>query len=213
MEHQDRGGPWYSLPDQGSEGSVLLPLAAALQARIRPTGSAEQVLRAWSRGEDVGPSVRYEEPADRPPVRVRAAAVLIRDGRMLAIRYPPEGGRRYFIPGGGVEAGETPETAVLRELREETGLSGTVLRELAKVYNRGREEHYYLVAADGEPETGLDLAAGETLEWLPVASLPQTPVWPVRLAWRIAHWHTNGWPDHPALLSDSLDAQGEPCTW
>lgn len=214
VEHHDGGGPWYALPERPGQGSTALELADALQARIRPTGTAERVLRAWSLGEAIGPWAVYEEPSDTAPVRVRAAAVLIREARMLAIRYPPEDGLRYFIPGGGVEPGETPECAALRELHEETGLSGAVVRELAQIYNRGREEHYFLVRIEGGAAARpLDLAAGETLEWIPVAALPEVPIWPIRLAWRIEHWHRHGWPARPALLADSLDAQGGRCTW
>lgn len=50
-------------------------------------------------------------------------AVVIRDGKVLLIRRgkPPLRGR-WMIPGGTVELGESLEQAVVREVREETGL-------------------------------------------------------------------------------------------
>jgi 8-oxo-dGTP diphosphatase len=59
-----------------------------------------------------------------------AAYALCRDddGRILLCRLAAgetEHGR-WTLPGGGVEFGEDPADAVLRELAEETGLSGTV---------------------------------------------------------------------------------------
>lgn len=63
-----------------------------------------------------------------PWTRVGAYAIVI-DGssRILLCRiapgYPIEG--RWTLPGGGVNHGEHPNAAVLRELREETGLEGT----------------------------------------------------------------------------------------
>jgi 8-oxo-dGTP diphosphatase len=63
-----------------------------------------------------------------PWIRVGAYAI-VTDGsrRILLCRiapgYPAEG--RWTLPGGGVDHGEHPDAAVLRELREETGLEGT----------------------------------------------------------------------------------------
>jgi len=56
------------------------------------------------------------------------AAVLVRSGRLLICRRPPgdhlEG--LWELPGGKVEVGETPETCLERELREELGIESVV---------------------------------------------------------------------------------------
>jgi 8-oxo-dGTP diphosphatase len=57
----------------------------------------------------------------RPYLAVSAA--IFRNGRVLIVRRgrPPAHGL-YTLPGGGVELGETLEEAIIREVREETGL-------------------------------------------------------------------------------------------
>jgi len=56
-------------------------------------------------------------------------------GKLLLIRrkFPPYQGQ-FALPGGFVEVGETVENAVLRELREETGIEGHIER-LVGVYS------------------------------------------------------------------------------
>ncbi|MFL5937990.1 MAG: NUDIX hydrolase [Gaiellaceae bacterium] len=59
--------------------------------------------------------------------RLAAYAFCVRDdGAVLLARMAPGSpdAGSWTLPGGGVEFGEHPDDAVLRELREETGLSG-----------------------------------------------------------------------------------------
>jgi 8-oxo-dGTP diphosphatase len=63
--------------------------------------------------------------------RIVVCAALIDGGRLLAARRnsPAELAGRWELPGGKVEDGETPEAALVRELREELGVeSETVAR-------------------------------------------------------------------------------------
>jgi 8-oxo-dGTP diphosphatase len=55
--------------------------------------------------------------------RAVVGAAIVRDGRVLAARRtaPPEAAGRWEFPGGKVEPGESPETALVREIREELG--------------------------------------------------------------------------------------------
>ena len=69
------------------------------------------------------------EPA--PPLRTRAASRLIvldPEVRLLLFRFAftrgaLAGRTNWALPGGGIEPGETPEQAAIRELREETGIA------------------------------------------------------------------------------------------
>ncbi|MFJ8503079.1 (deoxy)nucleoside triphosphate pyrophosphohydrolase [Streptomyces avermitilis] len=57
--------------------------------------------------------------------RIVVGAALLSGGRLLAARRsaPPELAGRWELPGGKVEPDETPEHALVRELREELGVT------------------------------------------------------------------------------------------
>jgi 8-oxo-dGTP diphosphatase len=66
-------------------------------------------------------------PAKRSPLRqllVVAAALVDRDGRVLLQERPAGKSMAglWEFPGGKIEAGETPEAALIRELGEELGI-------------------------------------------------------------------------------------------
>lgn len=62
--------------------------------------------------------------------RVRVAALVLVDGRVLLVRHHKEGETYHLLPGGGVESGETLEEALVRETREESGLTIRLVRPL-----------------------------------------------------------------------------------
>lgn len=98
-----------------------------------------------------------------------AAAALISDecGRVLLIREG-YGAERYGLPGGVIEAGETPRDATAREVREELGLT-VEPHELVAVYHlrtdRGEGLRFFFRCRviDGEPALH---AAGEIAAFL-----------------------------------------------
>lgn len=71
-------------------------------------------------------------------------------------------GNKWSTPGGGIEPGETPLEAMVRELKEETGLliSPQELKYLRTVYVRYPEHDYILhkfyLKFDKEPKITLD---------------------------------------------------------
>ncbi|MCL2394973.1 MAG: NUDIX domain-containing protein [Acidimicrobiaceae bacterium] len=116
--------------------------------------------------------------AGRPELCVGAVATDA--DRLLMIRrgHAPSLGS-WTLPGGHVEAGETMAEAVVRELREETGLEG-VCRELVGWVERFDEDHHFVVfdfkvtvADPGAPVGGDDAADAA---WVPLAEVTELPL-------------------------------------
>ena len=111
------------------------------------------------------------------PTRSRPAltvdAVWIRGGRVLLVqrRWPPYRGR-WALPGGFVEAGESVQAAVARELREETGLSARAVALVGVYSEPGRDPRRSTVSVafemrgrGGRPMAGDDAAEAQ---WVPL---------------------------------------------
>jgi len=111
--------------------------------------------------------------ADTTPRLRVVAAVVWRDGRMLFTRRPPGGplGLQWEMPGGKIEAGETPETALVRELAEELGVRATAHETLAVErhdYPHGTrvDVHFIRATFEGEPRPASG-AVHELRWWAP----------------------------------------------
>lgn len=60
-----------------------------------------------------------------------SAAIIVQDGRVLMVRRAvKEGELMWQFPAGGIEPGETPPEAAVRETLEETGLTVEALKVL-----------------------------------------------------------------------------------
>ena len=57
-----------------------------------------------------------------PNIRIRAAGILVKDGKILLVRHEKNNRSYWLIPGGGVDFGESVEEALIREYQEEVGL-------------------------------------------------------------------------------------------
>ena len=143
------------------------------------------------------------EPGRRPRRQRTAARVVVTDGKsvlMLADTDPGIAGSRWWsTPGGGIDPGESPLQAAVRELAEETGrhvfedeLIGPVaVRDVVHGYSDqilGQREWFFVLFT--EPFeldiTGHTESEKLTLDghaWLPLAELDvqRDPGWPGNL--------------------------------
>ncbi|MES3005412.1 MAG: NUDIX domain-containing protein [Patescibacteria group bacterium] len=73
--------------------------------------------------------------------RTRATAVVLRENKLLMIHRFKNGEEYFVLPGGTTEDNETVEEAALRELKEETSLHGTVVKNIARFSDDFQTEH------------------------------------------------------------------------
>ena len=120
-------------------------------------------------------------PVTGPRIPCVGAIVTDEAGRLLLIKrgHDPEAGR-WSLPGGRVEAGESDEQAVVRELREETGLRVTC-GALAGFVEREMQDGAVLVIRDyratvagGALQPGDDAADARWVSPGDMAALPLT---------------------------------------
>jgi len=92
-------------------------------------------------------------------LRPRVCAAIIRDEKILMVYHDHGSESRSFwtLPGGGVEAGETNEQAVVREVKEEVCLNGKAERLLFESEYSLGPDYCYLVAVDEQEEAMLGL--------------------------------------------------------
>jgi ADP-ribose pyrophosphatase YjhB (NUDIX family) len=55
--------------------------------------------------------------------QIRVTGIIVREGKLLLVKQKISKTRNWSLPGGRVEAGETLDNAIIRELQEETGLA------------------------------------------------------------------------------------------
>ncbi len=95
-------------------------------------------------------------------------AVCIREGRVLLARHTyGAGSGKLIIPGGYVEAGETPEAAVRREVLEETGITAEPEALIGIRFNN-RDWYAVFRAAYVSGEARSDGDENSEVLWLPV---------------------------------------------
>jgi len=111
----------------------------------------------------------------------RAQCIVHRKNRLLMVKHTHEGKEWWCLPGGGVEEGETLANAVLRELKEECGVEGEIIRTIGHATNPPNDETYTCLVdiGDQEPCKGMDPEFPEDAQvltevrWLTLREVPE----------------------------------------
>jgi NAD+ diphosphatase len=141
--------------------------------------------------EDGGPKTRLRCPAcgfthwnNPTPVLAAVVECTDRDGQLLLARNAAWPGRRFALITGFMEAGETPEAGIAREVAEETALTVDALA-LIGVYDFQRMNQViiaYHAQARGEVRLSPELA--EYRLFAPQA----VKCWPAGTGYALAAW-------------------------
>jgi 8-oxo-dGTP pyrophosphatase MutT (NUDIX family) len=122
------------------------------------------------------------------PAEISSGGVLVRRMRgrwwLAAIRPQGKPAGVWALPKGLVDRGERPDTTALREVYEETGVSGRLdgkLGDVKYVYSRGGQRifkvvSFYLVRGErgriGDLPPGMEREVAEA-RWLPLEDAPR----------------------------------------
>jgi 8-oxo-dGTP diphosphatase len=114
--------------------------------------------------------------------RIPCVGAIVRDGtgRLLLIKrgHDPEAGK-WSLPGGRIEPGETDAQALVREMREETGLTVLAGPLLGAVQRPGPGGSIIDIRDYAATVTGGTLAAGDDAadaRWVTAADVPRLPL-------------------------------------
>lgn len=93
--------------------------------------------------------------------QIALGAVVIRDGELLMVRRGKDPGKGLWtVPGGRLEKGEYLQDALVREVREETGLEIEV-GQLLGIFEVIGDDHYVILDYLAEPVGKAKLRAGD----------------------------------------------------
>ncbi|HTY44129.1 MAG TPA: NUDIX domain-containing protein, partial [Patescibacteria group bacterium] len=114
-------------------------------------------------------------------------AIILANGKILLIHRFNNGEEYYVPPGGHIEKGESEEEALLREIKEETGLNAEIDKKLWVFKNPidKSKNHFFLVTKFmgrlhlGGPELKRSTKNNRyTLEWHDLKDIFKLPILP-----------------------------------
>jgi 8-oxo-dGTP pyrophosphatase MutT (NUDIX family) len=140
--------------------------------------------------------------------------VLIQDGKVALIERHRAGLDYFVFPGGGIDEGETPEQAAVREAMEELGIEVAIKQKVAEIQvgPKSRQVYFLVEQKGGEfgsgageeyteadpdsPEEGIYIPI-----WMPIDQLLlHQNIYPVDVARLVVKSVKDGWLEAPSVL-------------
>ncbi len=142
-------------------------------------------------------------------MRIRAGIVLIQDGKVALIERHRAGLDYFVFPGGGVDEGETPDQAAVREAMEELGVEVVVRQKVSEIQFGQKSRQVYFLAEQigGEFGTGAgeeytDADPNDPEEgvyvpvWMPIEELSlHQNIYPIEVVNLVLKSVKDGWHD------------------
>ena len=140
-------------------------------------------------------------------MRIRAGIVLIQDGKVALIERHRAGLDYFVFPGGGVDTGESPEQAAIREAMEELGIEVAIRQKVAEIHLGPKSTQvYFLVEQTGgvfgtgageeytdsdpnNPDEGIYVPIWMSIEELPL----HQNIYPVEVTNLVLRSRSQGW--------------------
>ncbi|MEO6761065.1 MAG: NUDIX domain-containing protein [Candidatus Saccharimonadales bacterium] len=151
-------------------------------------------------------------------------AIIIKDNQLLVMERNKFGHRYFTLIGGGINIGEDAETALRRELHEESGLSVGQIRHIFTEDAGdpfGRQYIFLCEYQGGEPVMRPDSDEAKINElgqnmylprWLPLADLKRVEFLSESLRQALLNGISHGWPNSPVVLDWKEAVPIEPAT-
>ena len=116
-------------------------------------------------------------------MRATTLCYIEQDGKYLMLhrirKHKDPNQNKWIGVGGGIEENETPEECLLREVREETGLTLTAYEKrgvIDFISDVCEDEIMHLYTAAGFEGEIIDCDEG-VLQWVPIRDVPNLPLW------------------------------------
>lgn len=143
-------------------------------------------------------------------MRESVRAIIVKDDSLLVMKRVKYGDVYYTLLGGGIDMGETPEQALVREIAEEASLAvkpdSIKLVFMHTLEPFGKQYIFTCEVEPGEPMLASDSEEAELSKqgdnifepmWLPVADIERVPFRSPQLARALTECFRSGFPEQP----------------